>query len=114
VCLPTGLGKTHIASVIILNYYRWFPTGKIYFLAPTRPLVYQQKNCLASYSQWVDEDQVTEVNGEVPAAKRARIYDNKRVFFMTPQTLDNDLTEDRCPVKDTVLVIIGNRHGYED
>ena len=28
VALPTGLGKTFIAAVVILNYYRWFPTGK--------------------------------------------------------------------------------------
>jgi hypothetical protein len=27
VCLPTGLGKTLIASVVIYNYYRWFPKG---------------------------------------------------------------------------------------
>jgi Fanconi anemia group M protein len=27
VCLPTGLGKTLIASVIMYNYYLWYPTG---------------------------------------------------------------------------------------
>ena len=27
VCLPTGLGKTLIAAVVMYNYYRWFPTG---------------------------------------------------------------------------------------
>ena len=42
VCLPTGLGKTLIAAVVMYNYYRWFPTGKIIFMAPTRPLVDQQ------------------------------------------------------------------------
>jgi hypothetical protein len=25
-CLPTGLGKTLIAAVVMYNYYRWFPT----------------------------------------------------------------------------------------
>jgi len=54
VCLPTGLGKTHIASVLILNYYRWFPGGKIFFLAPTRPLVYQQRSSLTSYYDLID------------------------------------------------------------
>jgi hypothetical protein len=29
VCLPTGLGKTLIAAVVMYNYYRWFPTGKL-------------------------------------------------------------------------------------
>lgn len=42
VCLPTGLGKTFIAAVIMYNYYRWFPAGKIVFMAPTKPLVAQQ------------------------------------------------------------------------
>ena len=27
VCLPTGLGKTLIASVVMFNYYKWFPNG---------------------------------------------------------------------------------------
>ncbi|CAI5459451.1 unnamed protein product, partial [Closterium sp. Yama58-4] len=42
VCLPTGVGKTLIAAVVMANYYRWFPHGKIVFMAPTRPLVLQQ------------------------------------------------------------------------
>ena len=42
VVLPTGLGKTLIAAVVMFNFYRWFPHGKILFLAPTRPLVEQQ------------------------------------------------------------------------
>ncbi len=46
VCLPTGLGKTFIASNVIFNFYNWFPEGKIFFLAPTRPLVNQQKEAL--------------------------------------------------------------------
>ncbi|XP_022718257.1 DEAD-box ATP-dependent RNA helicase FANCM [Durio zibethinus] len=28
VALPTGLGKTLIAAVVIYNYFRWFPDGK--------------------------------------------------------------------------------------
>lgn len=27
VSLPTGLGKTLIAAVVMYNYYRWFPQG---------------------------------------------------------------------------------------
>lgn len=40
--LPTGLGKTFIAAVVMYNYFRWFPSGKVIFMAPTRPLVKQQ------------------------------------------------------------------------
>lgn len=42
VCLPTGLGKTFIAAVSMYNFYRWYPAGKIVFMAPTKPLVAQQ------------------------------------------------------------------------
>lgn len=42
VCLPTGLGKTFIAAVVMYNFYRWYPKGKVVFLAPTKPLVTQQ------------------------------------------------------------------------
>ena len=42
VTLPTGLGKTFIASTVMFNYYRWFTNGLIFFVAPTRPLITQQ------------------------------------------------------------------------
>ena len=42
VVLPTGLGKTLIAAVVMYNFYRWFPEGKVVFMAPTKPLVNQQ------------------------------------------------------------------------
>lgn len=37
-----GMGKTFIAAVVMYNFYRWYPMGKIVFMAPTRPLVTQQ------------------------------------------------------------------------
>lgn len=42
VVLPTGLGKTFIAAVVMYNFYRWYPQGKLIFMAPTKPLVAQQ------------------------------------------------------------------------
>jgi ERCC4-related helicase len=39
VTLPTGLGKTFIASTVMYNFYRWFENGIIFFVAPTKPLV---------------------------------------------------------------------------
>ena len=42
VCLPTGLGKTFVAAVVMYNFYRWYPSGKVIFMAPTKPLVIQQ------------------------------------------------------------------------
>ncbi len=35
VSLPTGLGKTLIAAVVMHNYLRWFPGKKVVFMAPS-------------------------------------------------------------------------------
>ena len=48
VTLPTGLGKTFIASTVMFNYYRWFSNGLIFFVAPTRPLIMQQVEAFSS------------------------------------------------------------------
>lgn len=63
VCLPTGVGKTHIAAVIIANFSRWFPEQKIVFLAPTRPLVRQQVSTLKHLGDQVQKEKILEVNG---------------------------------------------------
>lgn len=32
VALPTGLGKTLIAAVVMYNYFRWFPEGSVHVI----------------------------------------------------------------------------------
>lgn len=98
-CLPTGLGKTHIALVIICNYYKWFPEGKIFFMAPTRPLVDQQFKSLLEYRDLIKKEDAITITGSFPQNKRLEIYKKKRIFFCTPQTLQNDLLENRINKK---------------
>ncbi|CCI11722.1 unnamed protein product [Albugo candida] len=65
VSLPTGLGKTLIASVVMHNFYRWFPNGKVIFLAPTKPLVTQQIQACYEVTG-LPLDQTAEIQGNVP------------------------------------------------
>ncbi|KAA6374367.1 MAG: putative Fanconi anemia group M protein, partial [Streblomastix strix] len=60
VCLPTGLGKTLIAAVLIYNYYRWFHStgGLCVFMAPTRQLLAQQFRACKSVLDVPREDSV--------------------------------------------------------
>ncbi len=63
ISLPTGLGKTFIAAVVMYNFYRWYPNGKIVFLAPTKPLVAQQIE--ACYSvMGISQDDMAEMTGK--------------------------------------------------
>ncbi|KIY45345.1 P-loop containing nucleoside triphosphate hydrolase protein, partial [Fistulina hepatica ATCC 64428] len=109
VALPTGLGKTLIAGVIMLNYYRWFPEGKVVFAAPTKPLVAQQIEASHEICGIPGSDAV-ELTGEVPAALRHRAWAEKRVFYMTPQTLINDLERGTCDPLDIILIVIDEAH----
>lgn len=62
VALPTGLGKTFIAAVVMYNLYRWYPQGKVVFMAPTKPLVAQQIE--ACYNiMGIPEDDTAEMTG---------------------------------------------------
>lgn len=65
VCLPTGLGKTHVASILIMNFTLWFPESKIFFLAPTRPLVRQQRQSLKWFYEKIGVEKVFEMNGQI-------------------------------------------------
>lgn len=57
-----GLGKTFIAAVVMFNFWRWFPLGKIVFLAPTKPLVTQQID--ACYEvMGIPSDEMIELTG---------------------------------------------------
>ncbi|KAG6334918.1 hypothetical protein ID866_4160 [Astraeus odoratus] len=109
VALPTGLGKTFIAGVVMLNYYRWFPDGKVVFVAPTKPLVAQQIDACHQTCGISGRDAV-ELTGNNPRAYRSRMWEEKRVFYMTPQTLMNDLTTDNCDPRDIVLMVIDEAH----
>jgi ERCC4-related helicase len=67
VTLPTGLGKTFIASTVMFNYYRWFKDGLIFFVAPTKPLVTQQMFSFIKSIQEVPLNQICEITGEIIA-----------------------------------------------
>ncbi|GLT75317.1 hypothetical protein SLA2020_470510 [Shorea laevis] len=109
VALPTGLGKTLIAAVIMYNYFRWFPDGKIVFAAPSRPLVMQQieacHNIVGIPQEWT-----IDMTGQISPTRRACFWKTKRVFFVTPQVLEKDIQSGTCLVKYLVCLVIDEAH----
>ncbi|XP_045918056.1 Fanconi anemia group M protein isoform X3 [Micropterus dolomieu] len=109
VCLPTGLGKTFIASVVMYNFYRWYPSGKIVFMAPTKPLVAQQIE--ACYKvMGIPQAHMAELTGSTAAKQRQEVWRTKRVFFLTPQVMVNDLSRQTCPAQHVKCVVIDEAH----
>ncbi|KAB8302772.1 hypothetical protein EYC80_006119 [Monilinia laxa] len=109
VALPTGLGKTFIAATIMLNFFLWTKDSQIVFVAPTKPLVAQQvKACFEIAG--IPRSSTTMLTGEQPAALRAEEWAEKRVFFMTPQTVENDLKNGIADPKRIVLLVVDEAH----
>ncbi|XP_077289934.1 FA complementation group M [Arctopsyche grandis] len=109
VSLPTGLGKTFIAAVVMCNYYRWYPMGKIIFVAPTRPLVAQQIDACYNIMAIPPEDTI-EMTGTMPVAARKIAWKQKRVIFATPQVVQNDLESGSCPGELVRCLVIDEAH----
>lgn len=109
VALPTGLGKTFIAATVMLNWYRWTKDAQIIFMAPTKPLVAQQVEA-CFHIAGIPRSQTTLMTGEIPAAIRAEEWQEKRVFFMTPQTLINDLKTGIADPKKIILLVVDEAH----
>lgn len=109
VALPTGLGKTFIAATVMLNWFRWTRKAQIIFVAPTRPLVSQQvKACFEIAG--IPRAETTMLTGNTAPGIRAEEWLSKRVFFMTPQTLINDLKSGMCDPKNVVLLVVDEAH----
>ncbi|GAA5836929.1 hypothetical protein JCM9279_007704 [Rhodotorula babjevae] len=109
VSLPTGLGKTFIAAVVMLNFYRWYPRGKVLFLAPTRPLVTQQiKAC--HYIAGIPQNDCIELTGGTPAKLRSVGWLTKRVIYSTPQTVERDLAKGRLDPRDVTCIVVDEAH----
>lgn len=109
VALPTGLGKTFIAATIMLNWFRWTVDAQIVFVAPTKPLVSQQVKACFDIAG-IPRSATTMLTGGISPGLRAEEWQCKRVFFMTPQTIINDLKTGICDPKRLVLLVVDEAH----
>src|SRR5512137_1755492 len=79
IVVPTGLGKTVIALMVLLAR---MDKGKVLFLAPTKPLVDQH----ASFLQRVlrDRDAVVMMTGERAPESRMELWSRGYIVVSTP------------------------------
>ncbi|MHB8118299.1 MAG: DEAD/DEAH box helicase [Methanothrix sp.] len=105
IVVPTGLGKTVIALMVLLAR---MDKGRILFLAPTKPLVEQHAVFLQRVLK--DRDIVSMMTGESPPEKRIESWGKSRIVVSTPQVIENDLLSRRIDLKDVSLVIFDEAH----
>jgi len=107
VVLPTGMGKTVVATMVIAEILRK-RGGKILFLAPTKPLVEQHA---ASLRDLLVVDRIALFTGEVTSPEeRELLWRENKVIVSTPQVIRNDLRAERFSLEDVSLIIFDEAH----
>jgi Fanconi anemia group M protein len=107
VVIPTGLGKTIIAVLVIAEKLKT-TTGKILFLSPSKPLVNQHSCSL--HDMLNVKDKITVFTGEIPPEKRMEMWKESRIIISTPQVIENDLIARRISLSDVVLIVYDEAH----
>jgi Fanconi anemia group M protein len=109
IILPTGLGKTVVALLVIAERLKNFPLSKILFLAPTRPLVEQHTAFLKNLLN-LEEKSINILTGEVNQKERAKLWKSSNLVVATPQVIVNDLNQKRINLEDVSLVVFDEAH----
>lgn len=106
VVLPTGLGKTVIAAMVAAKKAE---EGKVLFLAPTKPLVEQHIDTFDDFID-LDREEMYVMTGDTRPDDRYELWEEKRIFFATPQVVENDLIANEIPTEDFSLTIFDEAH----
>ena len=108
VVLPTGLGKTLIAMLIV-DYRLSKYGGKVLFLAPTKPLAVQHAESFKRLFN-LPQEKINVLTGELSPEKRGKLWEESVVITATPQTVENDILTGRISLEDVVLLVVDEAH----
>ncbi|UCE37837.1 MAG: DEAD/DEAH box helicase family protein [Thermoplasmata archaeon] len=106
VVLPTGMGKTIVALLVIAEVLKK-KKGKVLFLAPTKPLVEQHAAFIREFL--VDSEPMV-FTGEVGPKKRGELWKDANIIVSTPQVVVNDLISARTKLDEFALIIFDEAH----
>lgn len=109
VVLPTGIGKTLIALMLTIERLEKFPSEKIVFLAPTKPLAEQHLVYFKKHLPELFAD-MNLFTGSIPPEKRKQLWNISSIIFSTPQCVANDIKNYLYDLKEVCLLIEDEAH----
>ncbi len=108
VILPTGLGKTVVALLVIASRLH-NKDGKVLMLAPTKPLVEQHAEFFRRTLK-IPPNRIVALSGEIPPERRLSLWRQAKVVVSTPQVIENDLITGKITLEDVIHVTFDEAH----
>ncbi|MCL4437327.1 MAG: DEAD/DEAH box helicase [Thaumarchaeota archaeon] len=106
--VPTGLGKTAIALLVVAELLKNYPEKKCLMLAPTRPLCHQHYRFLQKHLT-VDEDKIQVITGTDLLDLRREKWSGQ-IICATPQITVRDIARGLVTLGDLSLIIFDEAH----
>ncbi len=106
IVLPTGLGKTIVALLVMVSR---LTKGKILLLSPTKPLV-EQHAAFFKEKLNIPPENVVLFTGNTPPRKRATMWEQAQIVVSTPQVIENDLLGKKIDLERVSLIIFDEAH----
>ncbi len=110
VVLPTGMGKTVVATLVLADALR-AGARRLLILAPTRPLVEQHAASLKAVLAAPYDEQIHALTGTTAPKKRETAYTaDATIVTATPQVVHNDIIGGRLDVATFDWVVFDEAH----
>jgi Fanconi anemia group M protein len=106
IVLPTGLGKTIVALLVMVSR---LPKGKVLMLSPTKPLVEQHAAFFKEVLN-IPPEAVVLFTGNTPPKKREVSWKNAQLVVSTPQVIENDLLGKKINLENVSCIIFDEAH----
>ncbi|MEM7824718.1 MAG: DEAD/DEAH box helicase family protein [Candidatus Aenigmatarchaeota archaeon] len=109
VVIPTGMGKTLISLLVAAERLEKYPESKIMILSPTRPLSAQHKKTFENFTI-IPEDEIVLLTGKIRPEDRIELYKKAKIIIATPQTIENDLENNRIDLSNFSFIVFDEAH----
>lgn len=106
IVLPTGLGKTIVALLVMVSR---LPKGKVLLLSPTKPLV-EQHAAFFKDTLNIPPENVVLFTGNTNPDKRGNMYEKAQLIISTPQIIENDLLGKKISLENVSCIIFDEAH----
>ena len=108
VVLPTGLGKT-VVALLVIDRVLQSASSKVLFMAPTKPLVEQHYAFLCERLT-IDPNAISQMTGEMSPDRRPGLWSRSRIVVSTPQVVENDAASGLCDLSTFDMLVFDECH----